>query len=219
MADQGITAGAGRPAFLDPASHDAVVESLSQRQADGIAAWAALSAAIAEPVMTERVARAGHALVSSLAAGGTLLVCGNGGSASIASHFAAELVGKCIHDRAPLPAINLAESPTVMTAIANDYGHDQTFARGVAAHGRPGDVLVAMSTSGRSRNVLEGLSQARAHGVTTVLMTGAAGEQMHDSADHLLAVPSQDTPRIQEVHLLWMHVWCEAIDVLGYGTS
>ncbi|HIZ98666.1 MAG TPA: SIS domain-containing protein, partial [Candidatus Janibacter merdipullorum] len=120
--------------------------------------------------------------------------------------------GKCVQDRHPLPAISLAESHSSLTAIGNDYGFDQVFLRGVQAFGRPGDVLLAMSTSGTSPNIVAALEEARRRGVATILMTGAKGAGQADLADHLLVVPSEETPRIQEVHMLWAHAWCEAVD-------
>lgn len=188
--------------------------NLVARQLDaGIAAWATLAEQIAAPEMRSGVEAAGRVVVDALRAGGTLLVAGNGGSAAIASHVAAEFLGKCIQDRHPLPAISLAESHSSLTAIGNDYGFDQVFLRGVQAFGRPGDVLLAMSTSGTSPNVVAGLAEARRRGVATILMTGAKGAGQGDLADHLLVVPSNETPRIQEVHMLWAHAWCEAVDL------
>ena len=179
----------------------------------GIAAWAQLAREIAEPGLVAAVEAAGRDVVDALHAGGTLLVAGNGGSAAIASHVAAEFLGKCVHDRHPLPAISLAESHSSLTAIGNDYGFDQVFLRGVQAFCRPGDVLLAMSTSGTSPNVVAALAEARRRGVTTIFMVGARGAGQADLADHLLVVPSQETPRIQEVHMLWAHAWCEAVDL------
>ncbi|TWE12639.1 D-sedoheptulose-7-phosphate isomerase [Rudaeicoccus suwonensis] len=181
---------------------------------NGLAAWARLSQNLAEPDLTARVDAAGEALLSALVAGGTLLVAGNGGSAAIASHVAAEFIGKCIHDRDPLPAINLSESLSSVTAVGNDYGFEEVFARGVAAHGRPGDVLLAMSTSGTSPNILRALSCARERGLLTIALSGGSGGALPGAADHVLLAPSQETPRIQEVHMFWAHTWCEAVDVV-----
>ena len=178
-------------------------------------AWRDLAAAITEPALVAQVEAAGEAVVRALAAGSTLLVCGNGGSAAMASHVAAEFVGKCIQDRPPLPAVSLGESISSITAVGNDYGFDQVFVRALAALGRPGDVLLAMSTSGHSPNVLAALDRARELDITTVLLTGARGADLGDRVDHLLVVPSGHTARIQEVHLLWAHAWCESIDALS----
>lgn len=178
----------------------------------GIAAWGALATQVAAPDLRDRAHAAGAVVLAALRAGGTLLVAGNGGSAAISSHIAAEFLGKCVVDRHPLPAISLAESHSSLTAIGNDYGFDEIFRRGVAAFGRPGDVLLAMSTSGTSPNIVAALAEARSRGLVTILMTGAKGVGQVGLADHLLVVPSGETPRIQEVHLLWAHSWCEAVD-------
>ena len=178
----------------------------------GIDAWAQLAAQVAEPALRDAVHAAGQAVLDALRSGRTLLVAGNGGSASVSSHVAAEFLGKCVVDRHPLPAISLAESHSSLTAIGNDYGFDQVFLRGVQAFGRPGDVLLAMSTSGTSPNIVAALAEARERGLVTILMTGAKGAGQGHLADHLLVVPSSQTPRIQEVHLLWAHSWCEAVD-------
>lgn len=188
--------------------------AIVERQQKGLAAWAELSRSLAEPELVARVDSAGTALLDALVEGGTLLVAGNGGSAAIASHVAAEFIGKCILDRAPLPAVNLAESLSSITAVANDYAYDETFARGIAALGRPGDVLLAMSTSGASRNILRALDVAREQGLLTIVLTGEQGSGLTGRADHVLVVPSSETPRIQEAHMLWTHVWCEAVDVV-----
>lgn len=185
----------------------------------GVAAWVDLARAAAEAELREVVVTAGRAVADALAGGRTLLVAGNGGSAAIASHVAAEFLGRCIQERHPLPAVSLAESTSSVTAIGNDYGFDQIFARGVRAHGRPGDVLLAMSTSGTSPNVLAALEVARERGLVTILMTGAKGAGRDDLADHLLVAPSVETPRIQELHMLWAHAWCEAVDLQMQGPS
>lgn len=187
-------------------------DAVAARLDAGIDAWAVLARAVAEPQLRAQVLAAGEDLTAALAAGKKILVAGNGGSAAIASHVAAEFLGKCVRDRAPLPAVNLAESLSSVTAIGNDYGYDQIFLRGVRALGEPGDVLIAMSTSGASANILRALEAARETGLTTIAMTGARGEHLRSSVDHLLVVPSNDTPRIQEVHMLWAHAWCEAVD-------
>ena len=193
---------------------EAAASLVTQQLDEGIAAWAELARQVAEPTVREQVEAAGRVVVAALQSGHTLLVAGNGGSAAIASHVAAEFLGKCVHDRHPLPAISLAESHSSLTAIGNDYGFDQVFLRGVQAFGRPGDVFLAMSTSGTSPNVVAALAEARSRGLATILMTGSKGAGQADLADHLLVVPSSQTPRIQEVHMLWAHAWCEAVDLV-----
>lgn len=190
---------------------------VDERLETGIAGWARLAAAIAEPSLAAEVAAAGRAAVGAILSGGTILVAGNGGSAAIASHVAAEFLGRCIADRNPLPAVCLADSSASLTAIGNDYGFEEVFSRGVRAFGRPGDVLLAMSTSGGSPNVLAALDAARGLGLTTILMTGERGAGRGEAADHMLVVPSDETPRIQEVHMLWAHAWCEAVDLAVQG--
>lgn len=200
---------------IEDVALDAIGAATTAQLDAGIDAWLHLAEALREPDLSAQVRAAGEALVSSLAAGGKVLVAGNGGSAAIASHVAAEFIGKCIHDRAPLPAVNLAESLSSITAIGNDYGYEHVFDRGVRALARPGDVYLAMSTSGRSANIVQSVATAREMGVTTIAMTGLGGEHLRDAVDHLLVVPSVQTPRIQEVHMLWAHAWCEAVDVLS----
>jgi len=152
------------------------------------------------------------AMVASLRSGGKILVCGNGGSASDSQHFAAELVGRFERERPALPAIALTTDTSILTAIANDYGYDRVFARQVEALGRPGDVLLGISTSGGSRNVLEAFGVAKAGGLTTVALTGRDGGVVGAAADIHINVPSPSTARVQEVHRTLMHAICELIE-------
>lgn len=218
----GRTSGAGEPDGVTTVAHplhrsteSATSTAVSGRLAAGLRDWADLTAALTEPELVDAVRVAGEELIAALVAGRTLLIAGNGGSAAIASHVAAEFIGKCVHDRDPLPAINLAESLSSITAIGNDYGYDKVFTRGIAALGRAGDVFLAMSTSGTSPNVVAALVDARRRGLLTIALVGEGGAHLSDSVDHLLVVPSRSTPRIQEVHMLWAHAWCEAVDVLS----
>lgn len=180
--------------------------------------WADLVVALREPGLTDAVNAAGSSILRALQAGSKVMFVGNGGSAAEASHLAAEFVGRCTHDRQPLPALALNDVTTI-TAVGNDFGFDAVFARGVRALGAPGDVLVAMSTSGASPNVLEAMSAARDRGMTTIAMTGQRGRRFAELADHGLVVPSENTPRVQEVHLLWGHGWCEAVDAHWAGND
>jgi D-sedoheptulose 7-phosphate isomerase len=148
----------------------------------------------------------------SLAAGGVLLVCGNGGSAADDQHIAAELTGRFFRDRRALPALALHGNTSSLTAIANDYGYDEVFAREVAAHGRKGDVLLAISTSGNSRNVVRAIESARDKSLAVVGLTGEDGGKMRDLCDVCLCVPSRSTPRIQECHILIGHTICELLE-------
>ena len=151
-------------------------------------------------------------IAGSMAQGGVLLLCGNGGSAADAQHIAAELTGRFFRDRKPLPALALHGNTSSLTAIGNDYGYDEVFAREVGAHGREGDVLVAISTSGNSRNVVRAIETAREKRMTVVGLAGADGGKMRDLCDVCLCVPSTSTPRIQECHILVGHTICELLE-------
>ena len=162
--------------------------------------------------LAEDVDRVVETIARSLAARGRLLVCGNGGSAADAQHIAAELTGRFFRDRRPFPAMALHANTSSLTAIANDYGYDHVFAREVAAHGRPGDVLLALSTSGNSESVLRAIEAAREQGMTVIGLTGESGGKMRDLCDICLCVPSASTPRIQECHILIGHTICELLE-------
>jgi D-sedoheptulose 7-phosphate isomerase len=151
-------------------------------------------------------------MARSMAAGGALLVCGNGGSAADAQHIAAELTGRFFHDRKPLPALALHGNTSSLTAIANDYGYDLVFAREVDAHGRAGDVLLAISTSGNSPNILQAIETAREKQMVVIGLTGEGGGKMGDLCDVCVRVPSTSTPRIQECHILIGHTICELLE-------
>ncbi len=144
-------------------------------------------------------------LVAGLQAGGRVLAFGNGGSAAQASHFAAELTGRFEEDRPGFDAVALSADAAALTSVANDYGFDQVFARQVAALGRRGDVVVAISTSGTSANVVEGVRAAAAAGLVTAALTGEGGGALAPLVDHLIAVPSLRTARVQEVHAIVLH--------------
>lgn len=155
--------------------------------------------------------RVAEAICAALEAGGKLVTFGNGGSAADAQHFAAELLGHYRADRRPLAAVALSSDSSVLTAISNDYAWDDVFARQVAGLVQPGDVVVGISTSGSSENVVRGLAAARERRAVTVAMTGGAG-RLGELADHVLAVPSTTTARIQEMHVLLIHLMSEVID-------
>lgn len=152
-------------------------------------------------------------IVASLRSGGKVLAFGNGGSALDAEHLALELVGRYYRERKALPAIALTSSSSALTAIANDYDFERVFVRQVEALGKPGDVAVGISTSGRSRNVLAALHRAREMGLSTVGLTGQEPGEMADVSDVCLRVPSSDTPRIQEAHITALHVVCELVEM------
>lgn len=148
----------------------------------------------------------------SLEGGGKILVCGNGGSAADAQHFAAELSGRFFRDRPALAALALTTDTSALTAIANDLGYDEVFARQVEALGRSGDVLIALSTSGNSQNVLRAVDRAREQGLTVIGLSGRVGGALLDRSDLCLRAPSDSVPRIQEVHELVLHGLAEALE-------
>jgi D-sedoheptulose 7-phosphate isomerase len=159
-----------------------------------------------------RLARWGSQLAWHLGQGGRLLVAGNGGSAAEAQHLAAELVGRLRTERVPLSAIALTPDSAAVTAIGNDYGFDEVFARQVRAHGRAGDVFLALSTSGRSPNLLAAARAAKESGLRTWAMTGPGPNPLADASDEAVACPSPDSQVVQELHLVSVHVMCEYLD-------
>jgi len=171
-----------------------------------------LRATQAMPALLPRVEAVADALVTAFDRGGRLYAFGNGGSAADAQHLAGELIGRYRRERRALPAVALSVDPSVMTCIGNDYGFDDVFARQVGALAGPGDVVVGFTTSGRSPNVVRGLAAARDAGATTVLFTGAEGGEAAVHADHVLAAPSSVTARVQEMHLLMLHLLSEHVD-------
>jgi D-sedoheptulose 7-phosphate isomerase len=162
-----------------------------------------------QPVL-EAIARA---MTATLRAGGKILWCGNGGSAGDSQHLAAELVGRFRRERRGLASLALTTDSSTLTSIANDYGYEVVFSRQVDALGVEGDLLVGISTSGNSRNVLCALEAARSRGMVTVAFTGAGGGRMAKLADHTFVVQSKDTARIQEVHILAGHMLCDWIEL------
>ncbi len=155
---------------------------------------------------------AADALVSAYRGGHKALFFGNGGSAADAQHLAAELVGRYLRQRDPLPAVALNANSSAVTAIANDYGYEQVFARQLKALATPGDVAVAISTSGKSPSVVEAVMYARRLGLFIIALTGASGGRLRGIVDALIAVPSDETPRIQECHVLLGHALCDAVE-------
>jgi D-sedoheptulose 7-phosphate isomerase len=161
------------------------------------------------------IARAAALLAETLKSGGKVLACGNGGSAADAQHFAAELINRFEIERAPLAAVALTTDSSTLTSIANDYAYEQVFSKQVRGIGRRGDALLAISTSGNSRNVIEAMQAARALGVRVVALTGNGGGKMAalvSAQDVHICVPHKRTARIQEVHLLALHCLCDGID-------
>ncbi|MGZ4597100.1 MAG: D-sedoheptulose-7-phosphate isomerase [Actinomycetes bacterium] len=172
----------------------------------------ALASRLTDPCLVEAVVSVADLLVAAYGAGRKLIVFGNGGSAADAAHLAAEFVGRCARDRRALPAICLSDNTASVTSIANDFGYEQLFARQVQAFVAPGDVVIGLTTSGRSANVLLGLEEARRFGAVTVGLCGTHDATLRPVVEHCLAVPSQNTARVQETHLLWGHVWAELVE-------
>ena len=164
-------------------------------------------------------AAAAAAIADALRDDGKVLFCGNGGSAADATHLAAELVGRFYVDRGPLPALSLSDNASALTCISNDFSFDEVFARQVRAHGREGDVLVAISTSGSSPNVLRAAEAARELGLTVIGLTSAGGDDLAAASDLCLRAPSTDTPRVQEAHMLVGHTICELVEQALFSAS
>jgi D-sedoheptulose 7-phosphate isomerase len=158
------------------------------------------------------IEQAGRLILQTLEAGNKVLLCGNGGSAADAQHLAAELVGRYERHRRAYPAIALTTDTSALTAISNDYGYEGVFARQVEALAVSGDVLIAISTSGQSPNVIKAAEQARASGCKTIALSGCAGEPLTSLCDIAVVVPSNRTSRVQEAHITIAHLWCEMID-------
>jgi D-sedoheptulose 7-phosphate isomerase len=158
------------------------------------------------------IEQAAHKIILSISSGHRLLTCGNGGSAADAEHFACELVGRFERDRHPYPAIALTTNSQSFTAIANDYGYENVFSRQVHAQGKKGDVLVGISTSGNSPNVLNAIIEAKKIGIKTIGLLGRDGGKIAAECDIAIVVDSHRTPRIQECHELIMHIICELMD-------
>lgn len=174
----------------------------------------------AAALLSRPIADAVQALVGCITAGGKVLVCGNGGSASDAQHFAAEFVGRFERERPGLAAIALTTDTSILTAVGNDYDFNSIFSKQVQALGAPGDVLLAISTSGNSGNVLAAVDAAHAKDMTVVALTGRDGGRMRGSlgeTDVHICVPHERTARIQEVHLLVIHCLCDAVDLQLLG--
>ncbi len=177
-----------------------------------VEASVAMKQALLESDAIELTERAAEVMTGALRGGGKVLFCGNGGSAADATHLAAELVGRFQMERAPLPALSLSDNVSSVTAIGNDYAFDQAFARQLRGLAREGDVLVALSTSGTSANVVEAVRAATEIGVRTIAFTGAGGGELAELCELCVRVPSDSTARIQEGYMVLCHTACELVE-------
>ena len=162
-----------------------------------------------------KIERSGQMICEALASGRKVLLCGNGGSAADAQHIAAELVGCYEKQRRSWPAIALTTDTSALTAVSNDLGYEQVFARQVAGLAQAGDILIAISTSGKSKNVLRAAERARELGCKTIALTGATADPLGSLCDVTVAVPSSRTARVQEAHITIGHLWCEMVDQIS----
>jgi D-sedoheptulose 7-phosphate isomerase len=186
-------------------SHDPIAAHLES-------SLSALQRAIQDSALLDVAQEIARAMIAALRSGNKILIIGNGGSAADAQHIAAEIVGRYKRDRPAWAAIALTTDTSALTSIANDYGFEQVFARQLEGLGQRGDVLLALSTSGKSPNILAALRLARERGLATIGFTGANGENLRASCDHLLVAPSDDTPVVQQIHLAMAHGICDQIE-------
>jgi D-sedoheptulose 7-phosphate isomerase len=178
-----------------------------------------MGAMLGDETLMAATSAAAEACVHSLKNGGKILLAGNGGSAADAQHIAGELVSRFMFDRPGLPSMALTTDTSILTAIGNDYGYEKLFERQVQANGNAGDVFIGYSTSGKSPNILKAFEAARKAGIVTIGLTGNRGGPMLELCDHLLAVPSDCTPKIQEGHLVLGHIICGLIEEAIFGAQ
>jgi D-sedoheptulose 7-phosphate isomerase len=178
---------------------------------------AVISAILEDQSLKQSLLKAIDACIGSLKSSGKILLAGNGGSAADAQHIAGELVSRFAFDRPGLAAVALTTDTSILTAVGNDYGYEMLFSRQIQALGRKGDVFVAYSTSGKSPNILKALQTAKELGLVTIGLTGNRNGPMNAMCDHVLAMPSADTPKIQEGHLIMGHILCGAIEEALFG--
>ncbi len=178
---------------------------------------ATMQAVLADPVTHDTLVAIAEQTAAAMHAGRKLLIAGNGGSAADAQHLAAEFVGRLTVNRPALRALALTVDSSILTAIGNDFGYDDSFSRQIEAIGQPGDLFLAISTSGNSRNLLKAIAQAKQQGITTIGLTGRGGGKMAAVCDHLLAVPSDVTMNIQESHLALEHIFCMLVERCYFG--
>jgi D-sedoheptulose 7-phosphate isomerase len=172
---------------------------------------------LSDGILISRIQEASELIIQAYRSGNKTLFCGNGGSAADAQHLAAELSGKFYLDRPPIPAEACHVNSSFITAVSNDYGFAKAYARYIQAVGKAGDVFFAISTSGNSENIVEAIYEARKIGLKCICLTGLTGGRMADLADVLINVPSTDTPRIQETHILIGHIICELVEQVLFG--
>lgn len=185
------------------------MDTINRSISDSIAAKQAI---LSNPALLQTIQEVADTMITALRSGNRVLWCGNGGSAADAQHLAAELSGRFYYDRPPLNSEALHCNTSYLTAVANDYGYELIYSRMIDGACKKGDVLVGISTSGNSKNILNAFRKARELGVITVAMTGKTGGEMRQVADYLLNVPSMDTPRIQESHIMLGHIICEIVE-------
>jgi D-sedoheptulose 7-phosphate isomerase len=174
---------------------------------------------LADDFFVNRIDEVAKQIAYAFTNGNRLYLCGNGGSAADAQHLAAEFTGRFYSDREPLPAEALHVNTSFLTAVANDYSYNEIYERAVKAHGRKGDVLIGISTSGNSKNVLLAQEEAKRRGMVVISFTGETGGKMKDCCDYLFNVPSSDTPRIQESHILIGHIICQLVEEQLFKTE
>ncbi len=185
------------------------MDTINRSISDSIAAKQAI---LSNPALLQTIQEVADTMITALRSGNRVLWCGNGGSAADAQHLAAELSGRFYYDRPPLNSEALHCNTSYLTAVANDYGYELIYSRMIDGACKQGDVLVGISTSGNSKNILNAFRKAQELGVITVAMTGKTGGEMWQVADYLLNVPSMDTPRIQESHIMLGHIICEIVE-------
>lgn len=185
------------------------MDTITRSISDSIAAKQAM---LNNPELLKTIQQVADTMISALRNGNRVLWCGNGGSAADAQHLAAELSGRFYYDRPPLNSEALHCNTSYLTAVANDYGYELIYSRMIDGACKKGDVLVGISTSGNSKNILNAFRKAKELGVVTVAMTGKTGGEMRQESDFLLNVPSMDTPRIQESHIMLGHIICEIVE-------
>jgi D-sedoheptulose 7-phosphate isomerase len=176
-----------------------------------------MNAILADTALMQTVEDIAATCASAIKSGGKVMFCGNGGSAGDSQHLAAEMVGKLVFDRPAMAGLALTTDTSALTAVGNDFGYEHVFSRQVEGLGRSGDVLIGISTSGGSKNVIKAMEVARAKGIRTVAMTGIKRGAMADLADHWMAIPHSETQKIQEGHLVLGHIFCALVEAAIHG--